>query len=221
METVRQYARDRLMESGEGEPVRHRGADYYRDLAQQARPHLSGPQQRDWLERLEAEHDNLRAALEWRSSNNGDVESSLDLGAALANYWRMRGHLGEGRAQLEALLFRPAAQPPTLARATAFVGAGNLCRLQGDFEAARTCYEEALGTFRGHEDRRGLASTLNELGLIAKRRGRAEQARALHEESLALFEQIGDTAGAATVLGNLGNIAQDLGDYASAWAYQQ
>ena len=120
LETVRQYAGDKLRESGEGEAIRNRHLDYFLDLAQKAEPKLHGPDQNEWLDRLDSEYDNLRAALEW-SRGEGRVEKGLRLAAALMWFWEMRTYWTEGRERAKTLLNQPAAAPRTLERANALL----------------------------------------------------------------------------------------------------
>ena len=103
LETIREYAVERLAERGDGEAVRRRHAGFYLPLAEEAEPALLGPQQLSWLERLDAERDNLRAALTW-ATEDGEAEVGLRIGAALWRYWQLRGSATEGREHLERLL---------------------------------------------------------------------------------------------------------------------
>ena len=122
LETVRQYGREKLEESGEAERVRRRHANYYLALAEEAERGLSGSDQAPWLARLETEHDNLRAALRW-SLGGGEAELGLGLAAALWSFWYTRGHLSEGRRWLESAVFENG-RLRTRAKARALGGAG-------------------------------------------------------------------------------------------------
>ncbi len=140
LETVRQYGRDRLLESEETVPVRGRHLVWYRDLAEQAETELMGAGQAAWLDRLEAEHANIRAALEWATGGR-EVEVGLRLAGAVWRFWFVRGYFAEGRARLQALLAKGAEVPPAV-RAKALKAAGNLAVFcQGDYASGRLFYE--------------------------------------------------------------------------------
>jgi tetratricopeptide (TPR) repeat protein len=211
LETVRQYAWDRLGETEGGSPFRTQHQAFFVALAEEGEPQLSGPEQGVWLERLELEHDNLRAALEWR----GD-ESVLRLAGALWWFWFVRNHFSEGRAWLGSVLTATEALGRTAMRAKALNGAGGLAWSQGDYVSARTLQEEALAIQRELGDRQGIAYSLNGLGLVASSQGDYALARTLHEQSLAIQRELGDRRGIAYTLNNLGNIASSQGDYVSA-----
>jgi non-specific serine/threonine protein kinase len=124
LETVRQYARDRLLESGEAEAVRDRHRDYFLAFAEEAEAQLTGSEQAAWYERLEMEHDNLRAALAWCQEASGGAAAGLRMVGALGRFWEVRGHTAEGRALTASMLSRPGAEPRTKARAKALHTAG-------------------------------------------------------------------------------------------------
>ncbi len=222
LETVRQYARDRLAESEASGSIREGHRDYFLTLAEDIQPKLRGPEQAQWLDVLEVEHDNLRVALtfcleEGESERAEESEErGLRLGAALQVFWSVRGHLSEGREQLAALLSRPGAQSRTKARADALNGAGVLAAAQGDYAPARSVYEESVGICRELGDKRGIAFSLSNLGDVAQDQGDYASARTLYEASLGIFRELGDKWGIAGSLSNLGNIAFHQGDFASA-----
>jgi predicted ATPase/class 3 adenylate cyclase/DNA-binding NarL/FixJ family response regulator len=234
LETIREYAREQLVARGEDAVLQQHHAAYYLALAEAAVPELQGAQQATWLARLDAEHDNLRAALAWLLEQQA-VERSLRLAGALVPFWHIRGHLSEGRRWLEAALAlagsgagtrmaKAAPQPGTghrAALARVLHGAGLLAHMQGDYLAARALYEESLALRRELGDRYGIASALNNLGIVAHYQGDYATARALHEESLALVREVGDTSGIAASLSNLGNIAFEQGDYVTARALRE
>jgi non-specific serine/threonine protein kinase len=221
-ETIRQYGRDRLLESGEGALLRDRHRDFFLRLAEQADACLRGPESARWLHRLEQEHDNLRAALEWsRGAPDGDGLVGLRLAGALARFWETRGYLREGRQHLSDALALPGADAPTEERATALAGAGMLATDQGAHEEAQALYEQSLAIRRARGDRRGVANTLNSQGLLAWNQGDYASAHALCEESLAMWREIGDKRGMAGCLNNLANAAAMQGDRAAARAYYE
>ena len=180
---------------------------------EEARPELQGPRQAEWFDRLEAEHDNLRAALSW-SLERGDAETTLQMKAELWWFWYKRGHLSEGRRWLEAALENSMA--PISARAEALNGAGVLARNQSDYERAREWLEESLLLRRELGDVTGTADVLVNLGTVALDRGDYPRARALFDESLSLRRESGDRWGTALALNNLGATAQAQGNLAEA-----
>jgi predicted ATPase/transcriptional regulator with XRE-family HTH domain len=215
LETIREYALEQLAVSGEGEAVQRAHALYYRRLAEEAAPHLAGAAAATWLARLEADHDNLRAAVEWMMANDTG-EQSLRFAAALAPFWSARGYLGEGRARLNAVLALPDAQMETAARGALLRQAAKLAREQGDLAAARPLLEESLEIARRARDRRGMAHALLELADNAHNRGENVAARGLALESLGLWREVGDAWGTAEALWLLGYIGFHEGDRAAA-----
>jgi len=220
LETVRQYNRERLAQTGQESEIQGRHKDFFLAMAEEARPQLKGLEQAIWLERLEAEHDNLRAALAWCSAEEGDP-SGLPLANALWRFWEVRGHLSEGRAYMTEVLKRAKAGGPTKERASVLNAAGVLARLQGDYEAARMLHEESLTLLRELEDKEGIAAALNNLGNVASELGDHRSAMALYAESLAILRQLGDKVRIAMALGNLGVMACDQEDYPSARRLQE
>ena len=220
LETIREYGLECLAASQEETAVRRAHAAYYLAVVEAAAPALTGPDQALWLDRLEHEHDNLRAALQW-TEECGDAEHGGRLAGALCEFWLMRGHLREGRAWLRRLLRLTAASPRSRVRAQALTGAGHLAHNLGDYAAAGTLFEESLALWRDRGDTRGIATALNNLGWMAVRRGAYPAARALSEESLALWREVGDAGGMATALNNLGFVAYFQGAYAAAAALHQ
>jgi non-specific serine/threonine protein kinase len=162
LETVRQYGWEKLLESGEAEGARRRHAGYYLALAEEAEPELSGAQEGIWLERLEAEHPNLRAALGW-SLEGGDADLGLRLAGTLGGFWYKRGYLGEGRWWLERELAAAGTSSP-IERATALDEAGWIALYQGDLESSVTLLEESLNLFEELEHEPGAAASLAKLG---------------------------------------------------------
>jgi tetratricopeptide (TPR) repeat protein len=223
LETIRQYAWELLSESGEAELMRAAHAAYYLALAEHEEPHMRGSEQTARLARLEGEHANLRAALEWALSRS-DVEMCLRFVAALWRFWEKRGYLREGRTWLgRALALCETAHTANVdgleeRRAAALNGAGWLAYRQGDFPTAVALSEEAVARYRTLGDRRGLASTLQNLGLVARARGDHEAATRLLEESLALWRALDDLQGEASLLNSLAGTAWARGDYGQARA---
>jgi predicted ATPase/DNA-binding SARP family transcriptional activator len=218
--TLREYASTRLVERGEADQVRRRHAEYFLALAEQAEQALAGPEQVEWLMRLEQEHDNLRAALHWASEHDAGG-LGLRLAMALWRFWEIHGHLREGRAWLERMLDRAgAAQQPPDARlwAKALSRAGNLARDQDDYARAAALHRESLALWRKLGDKQGMATALNNLGVVARDRGDAEELETRCRESLALYQELGDTWGMAIALMNLGFAARFRGKFDQAAA---
>ncbi len=216
LETVREYGLETLTENGDLEAVRRAHALYYLALAEQAEPELQGPQQVAWLERLEREHDNLRAAMQW-SSERGEVgqnmEMALRLGGALRQFWRIRGHFSEGRTFLErALAGSGGVAGP--ARAKALLAAADVALNQGDFDRGETLCKESLVLCRELEDRRGIAFSLRLLGWAVWNNGDPVTGRSLMEESLALRREVGHKYGVGESLFYLALLAGNQGEYA-------
>jgi predicted ATPase/DNA-binding XRE family transcriptional regulator len=213
LEPVRQYAMGRLRESGEADEARRRHAGYYLALAERARPKLRGRDEGVWLDRLEAELGNLRAAIGW-PLEAGDAEIALRLVAELWWLWYKRGYVSEGRRWLEEALGKSASPIP--ARAEALNGAGALARIQADYEQAQKWLEESLTLRRELGDKKGTADTLINLGTVAFDRGDYPRSAALDDESLSLSRELGDTWGIALALNNLGVTVRAQGDLAEA-----
>jgi predicted ATPase/class 3 adenylate cyclase len=212
LETVRQYARDRLLDAGEA-GVRSRHLEFFVRLAEQAEPELKGPDQVAWLDRLEREHDNLRAALAW---SREAVENGLRLGGALAEFWAVRGYWTEGQEQLAGLLALQGTQARTTARARALHGAGLLAWQQGGLGAARALLEESVAISRELGNPEDIARTLVTLGLAAHFDGDDVAARAQLEESLRIFRELRVKTGIAGALDGLGLVSHNRGEYGAA-----
>jgi predicted ATPase/DNA-binding NarL/FixJ family response regulator len=202
LQPVREYALARLQESGEVDAARDRHAAYYLALAERAEPALWGPEEGTWVRRLEAEHENFRAALRWAAERN-DGELSLRLAGALADFWAWRGYLREGRRWLEEARVLGAAAPPLL-RAKALAGEGHLARLQGDYPQARALLQNALALAEVLRDPALTAGVLWRLGRVVALQGDASEARALLERSVALGREAGDVRDTAIALVHLG-----------------
>ncbi|WP_213957818.1 tetratricopeptide repeat protein [Variovorax sp. dw_954] len=219
LETVRHYARDRLRESGEDEPLRDRHVEYF--LAMAGR--LLDPLQTDSelqakLLQLDQEHDNVRAALAWCETSPARSTKGLALAGQLHWFWRMRGHYGEGRGWIARLL---AIAPDTErgeAHASAFHAAGSLAYLQGDYAVAERRHRAALAIWSRLGNRRGNVRSLISLGSIADARGEPAAARGLYEDALAIAREIGDRRSISMGLHCLGAVAYNAGDYAAAQA---
>ncbi len=211
LETLREYAGERLSEPRKTE-VANRHAACFLQLAEQAVKPMRGPEVTLWLDRLEREQDNLRAALEW-SLSRPDAEAGLRLAMALWRFWFIRGNTEEGLVWLErALQACPSA--PVALRSAALGSAGNLAQNRKDLDRARHLHEQALTLRRSEGDKWGIAASLCGLGLVSKTEGDLEGARRLFEEGLALFREVGDERNSSLTLANLASTAIAQGDYA-------
>lgn len=215
LESLREYAWDRLQQQGELEAVQGLHRTFFLALAEASIPHMTGPGQETWLERLEGEHENLRVALDV-CLDRKEAETGLRLAAALCRFWAVRGHLREGRERCAVLLAMPEAQKHTQSRADALSGAAMLALGQGDHAATRLLYEESLVLLRELGEKRGEALALNGLGIVAHRKGEYAAAHALYAEGLMLRRAERDKEGIANSLNNLGALAEDQGDYTAA-----
>jgi predicted ATPase/DNA-binding SARP family transcriptional activator/DNA-binding CsgD family transcriptional regulator len=204
LEPVKQYARERLEESEESDTTLCRHASYFLALAEEAEPELKGAAQEEWLERLEAEHDNFRAALSW-TLERGEAELGLRLGAALVEFWHLHVHHNEARRWLEDALAKEGGSPS--ARMKALERACFLAWEQGDYERAMALGEEGLvlaGRFGGSASE---AAILVNLGSVAMSRMEVDRASALLEEAVAMCRASGDDWGLSHALYTLGMVA--------------
>lgn len=187
LETIREYATERLEESGEIDQVQRRHAERFLAFAEEAEPDLGSPG--EWLERLEREHDNLRAAFDWLESA-GETQLALRLVSALWRFWNMRGHLTEGRRRLEGAL--AADERPTPARAGALTGAAANAAASGASTSARSWAEEALALNRTFGDAWGAALSQSYIATAAAEEGDWARAQQLIEECVRAFRDLGD-----------------------------
>ncbi len=215
LETIREYAAEQLEASGEAAATRRRVAEHYLELAEQAAPELRRPGQVDWLARLEREHDNLRAAMEW-FRQSGEAEQGLRLASALWWFLTLRGYFAEARGWLEEMLSLGGASARSRARAWALSGAGLAGWWDHDLAISRAHLEESIEIWRELADEPGLAFALGCLSLTSLAEGDLPGARSLLEESLAVAERTEDAWGVALSKGVLGRIALRVGDYAEA-----
>jgi tetratricopeptide (TPR) repeat protein len=206
LETIREYALERLAARGDGQDVRQRHAAFYLVLAEEAEPCLLGPEQREWLERLDSELDNIRAALTW-ALDAAEGEIGLRIGAALWRFWQLRNHELEARERLVALLTLGSGTPSTRARAQSMIG--SMSFVLGDFETARRVLEESLPVHRQFGDVRMISSTL---GLLAVTCGDADTALALSREALEVARNSDDPYVEGHALWHVGISLARVGD---------
>jgi tetratricopeptide (TPR) repeat protein len=213
LETIREFAQDRLTASGDEAALRRAHAAYFLSLAEHAQPQLYGPEQGSWLRRLEAEHPNFRVALETLAASDDHV-AHLRLAAMLGDFWFLRGHLAEGRARLERVLARAGTPSPDLAEALR--GLGALAGAQGDLDAAEVWLQQSDALARVLNEPTLLWQVPFERGLVARLAGDDEQAPSFFETALAAGRKRNDAYGAGISLAMLGNIAHQRGDIDTA-----
>lgn len=220
LETIREFALQRLRESSEEEAVRRTHACYFRDLAETAEPHLTAPDQARWLDLIEMEHDNYRLALSWAAEQD-ESEIGLRTGAAMWRFWMVRGLLAEGRRQLEHLraMSRPADDSQAWIKVSNALG--TMTQVMGDFPAAGDILKEVLEISLQHGDRPGIASSLNNLSWVLFELGDMAPARKLADRARQLCRELGDRRGEAAALTNLAMISQDESKFAEALALME
>ena len=222
LETIRQYGFEKLAETSEGQVVRARHRDFYLGFAEDAEPRLQGPEQVAWLQRLEADHDNLRAALRW-SLDCDETEAALRLGSALSLFWDTHGYVREGREWLDELLAHARERPTSTVTTRRALGkvldAASRTRARwSEFPQATEFLTQGLAVWRELGDKRGIAEALNNLAVGATQSGDRVRARVLVAESLALFRELSDKRGTAHALNNLAEILRSDGDLPGARA---
>ncbi len=212
LDMVRQYSRERLLESGEAEAMGRRHRDYFIALAERAGPELVGSDQLRWFDRLDGEHENFRAVLAWCRSDPQGVEPSLRLAAALSRFWFVRGYYEEGRMWLKDAMARAGASKRTAEWAKALRAAGTLALMQSDYISARPLLEESLAIVRELGDRGAVAATLLNLANAAQIQGDLALAQSHSEEALTKFRELGSPRGAASALSTLAVMLHHRGD---------
>jgi predicted ATPase/DNA-binding winged helix-turn-helix (wHTH) protein len=215
LETIREYALEKLEASGEEAFTKRAHAAYCLVLAEEETTGQSGAEGAEWLERFALENDNFRAGLDWLTET-GDAEWGLRLGAALFRFWEMCEYLAEGRDRLGKLLKLAGAAAPTKSHARALFAAGVLAGEQGDYASADALIRESLDIALQLGDKQGAAVSLNALAVHARDRGDVAVASSLYEESLALWRELGDQKAVARSLSNLANLVELQCDYARA-----
>ena len=214
LEVVREYAVEALAGGDRAEAMFRSHAQYFLDLAEEAEPHLRGASSAEWLDRLENEDDNLRAALAWTLEN--DPAMAARTAAALRYFWSRKDHLREGRKWLKAALDAAAPEPPVAVRFKLLNGLGLAARQQGDFETAKKAHQDGVVAGRAANDEpqiaiasRGLAAVLIELGNLAA-------AGQLLKDGLVISRKLDDKFGIAVTFSMLGDLAQLAGDWHTA-----
>jgi non-specific serine/threonine protein kinase len=217
LETIQEYAREKLEESGEGAQIRRLHALYFLEFAKQAEAHLASVEQTEWIDYLDADLDNLRAVLRWSQSTEGDPDLGLRLAVALGRFWNTRSYVQEGREWLSVTLSRVDTRERTSTLGKALMWAGWLAYFQSEYGEARELLEGALAIFREQGDKQDIAYTLDGLGEIAYYEGDFALAITYFEEWLAISRELDDkeavTAEALLFLGYAEWHLVERGDY--------
>ena len=217
LETIREYALERLATSGEAEAVQRQHAIFFLRFSEEAEPKIRGAEHFLWRTRLEVEHDNLRAALRWTLESQ-EAEMGMQLAFSLVAFWRASNQDREGRNWCEQVLAQPGTSARTAARAMALLAAGAMTMFQGDLPQAQLLLEEsiAIGREVGRAAKRTLALALALLAYGALLQGNLGAARELAEEGVRLFREVGEAWGTALALNHLGRATLELGDPVAA-----
>ena len=222
LETVREYAGGRLVESHTRGRSRDRHLEYFAEFASRAESGLVGPEQKAWLERVATDFDNLRAAIDWSTEGEGSSENGATLAGALGQFWVVRGGLAEGRSWISNLLGNDKSSElsPTV-RSQALHTAGSLAWHQGDYASARSGYEQSLEIRREQGDLRGLTASLVGLGYVAFRQGDYSVAQSLFDEGLGISRDLEEPRAIGLAMNALGLLEWTLGDLATAQSHYE
>ncbi len=215
LETIREFAVERLASSGDQEEVLRRFAEHFRDVAEEAERHLMREDRVAWLARLEDEHDNLRAALDWAEQIR-DATTGLRTAAAIWRFFLQRGHLADGRSRLERLLAMPEVDVAGPVRVRALAALGGLAYWQNDPAVTRAAYEEAVAIARALGDPKLLALALLDLSYLPYLEGNPEDAGPILQEGLAIAQQSGDRVLLAQYLNSVAFLDVDRGNPGAA-----
>lgn len=216
LETIRDYAQERLVEAGDASETYGRHRDWFVALVEQARPgFFAGPEQAAWVARLSDDHDNLRAALRWSDEDPDGGSAELSLASGLWRFWEIRGHLAEGSAWLERALARTGGEV-SARRAQGLTGVGVLATQRGDLAAASAAHEASLLLHRELGNPIAIAAACNNVASAAIEQGNFERASELYREGIGLTRAAGDLQSAAFSLLNLADLTARQGDDAEA-----
>jgi tetratricopeptide (TPR) repeat protein len=217
LETLREYALERLIDSGESEATRQAHAAYALVVAEERNAAQTPEEIAEWLDLCGAEHDNFRAALAWLIETDCG-EWALRLGIALFHFWEAREHLGEGREWLQAILNLKSAMGRTTLRARAASCTATLMAAERDYDGAFRLYREALDVYRELGDAKGVAAMLADVGTNRRLFGDLEAGRRWLDQALIAYRALGDRPGIAGALSNLAGVVSAQGDHAAARA---
>jgi len=219
LETIRDYAREKLELSGTAAAAGERHCQYFFAMAKRANQGLSGPEQADWIWRLEADLDNVRGAMALALARGVDPLIAVKLTVALLGFWMLRGYATEGRSAVRAALALPEVQASDIAHAHGLYVGAALAESQSDYAKAREMLETCLTLRRGLGNPVDIAATLSTLSLARLQAGDATAAETGEQEALRIFREIGDRVGEAICLLHLGQIGLYLEDDAQADAH--
>lgn len=218
LETVRQYAAERIEASGAIQATQDRHVAYLLEIAEEAYTKRFSAEGPALTTKLEREHDNFRVGLDFCEAYK-EASTHLRLAGALQKFWEWRGHFREGRTRLEIALTRPDGLDHSAARARALLGAANLAALQNDPQQARVLYEQSAEIWRELGEKRSLAIVLNNLGVTERQELHYATSQAYFEESLTLMRERNDPAGVALLLNNIGALARMQNSLINARAF--
>jgi predicted ATPase/class 3 adenylate cyclase len=217
LQTIREFAWERLAASGaEAALIQQRHAAAFLALAERAQPELTGPRQKEWLDRLDRDHDNFRAALDWCAAS-GAAPTAFRLAAALWRFWQMRGHLHEARQRMGRVLAIPGGREHSRERARALEAAGGIAYWQGDMAAAQPFYQESLEICKELGDKPMIANALYNLAFVfTVTRIDLARGESLLTEALGVYRELEDRPGTAKALWGIGQAAFLAGDHVTA-----
>lgn len=213
LEVVREFAEEALTSAGENENAKARHTEYFVGLGERAAPFLQAAQSSEWLDKLEEDHNNLRAAMKWALAN--DPEKAVRLAVALRNFWLLHSHLSEAYRWMKAAQAAGVDVDPEL-RFKLMNGLGLAARFRGDLRTAREAYEQGLSAGHEVDDKQGVAVSSRGLGLVAMQQGDTGSARGYFESGLEISRELGDKFGVAMSLSFLGDLARTVRDYERA-----
>ena len=220
LEPLREYAREKLAAANESDEIAARHLTYFMELAERAEPEFTSAEQGAWHKRLEAEHDNVRAALSWHAQTQAEIEMQLRLAGALWRFWYARGHIVEGQRFLTTALSQGEPRA-TIARVKAYAGLGSLAWLRGEYEQCIQWHEQSLAISRALADIPGVGLALVNIAGALIHQTKYEKADRYLEESLALARGIQDHLLLTFILMTMGEMARYRGDYANAQALNE
>jgi predicted ATPase len=221
LQTIRDYAVDRLVESDRVTEVRSAHQAYFHRFVMEAGNHFRGPDQKKWLDSLELEHDNLRSSLQWCVAEGDPLERGLEMCGALFFFWWMRSHWAEGREWCQSMLDASSADDRSRARSDCLLTLGNLALYQGDFEEAQLRYQSSFEIRERLGDPDTLAAAQHCLAHVQQLQENFAAAKPLYEKCIELRRAANKPEALAGSLNNLANVEQELGNFEAAASLHQ